>query len=100
MNHTSARQRLAWQELKDDAKGAMRALDYRKAEELLIKAYQQAQDIFGTDHGEVGLVLIQMLELAQRQGKHELAHKYQAEIDRIVEIYREAAIEDGHIDPD
>ncbi len=100
MNHTSARQRVAWQELKDEARNAIQALQYRKAENLLLRAYEEAKEIFGTEHGEVGLVLIQLVELAERQGKRELAVKYQTEIDRIVEIYREAAIEDGHIDPE
>lgn len=100
MNYTSARQRVAWQELKDEAKRAMQGSDFRKAETLLLKAYQQAQDLFGPDHGEVGLILIQLLEVSKKQGKHELAAQYQLEIDRIVEIYREAAIEDGYIESD
>lgn len=100
MNYTSARQRVAWQELKDEAKRAMQASDFRKAETLLLKAYQQAQDLFGTDHGEVGLVLMQLLEVSQKQGKLEIAAQYQLEIERIVEIYREAAVEDGYIESD
>jgi len=63
----------------------------RKCERLLLQAYEQAVNIFGPDHGEVGLVLMQLLDVCEKQGKKLDAEQYAAEIERIVRIYTIAA---------
>lgn len=95
MNDLTTRQHvlLAWKELKEEARRAATACDFKKAETLLLEGYEVAREMFGPDHGEVGLVLLQLLDITEKQGKKELASQYSAEIQRIVAIYKQAAEE-------
>ena len=82
-------QLLAWTELKQEAMRKMQEKDFGKAEELLLEAYDHAKGIFGDDHGEVGMVLLHLVDVCEKQGKTELANGYREESDHIADLYRQ-----------
>lgn len=88
MEDTRTHQIAAWREFLNRAKRAMSRQEYGKAEEYLLQAYEHAKSIYGHDHGEVGLVLLQLVEVCEKQNKLELAAKYFAETEEIASLYR------------
>lgn len=87
MDRCTTYQLAAWQDLKSKAKRATANSEFSKAEELLLQAYEHAKDIYGRDHGEVGLILLHLVEVCEKQGKVELAAKFHDETDLIVKFY-------------
>ncbi|MBS1994250.1 MAG: tetratricopeptide repeat protein [Cyanobacteria bacterium SZAS LIN-3] len=90
MNQAPAYHELALKELTGQAQRASLLLDYGKSEELLLRAYEHARQLFGPDHGEVGLVLLRLVAVCNKQGKTELANEYLAETEKIVRTYTES----------
>jgi hypothetical protein len=61
--------------------------DYRRAETMLLQAYESGVKIFGTHHGAVGLVLLRLASVCHRTGRPELGSRYEAEADDILASY-------------
>jgi len=78
-------------DLNCQAQRAAQAFDYGKAEQLLLQAYDYAKQLFGPDHGEVGLILLALVTVCEVQGKTELAEGYWAETEKISNVYLHAA---------
>ena len=74
-------------DLSDQAERAAQASDFSKAEEHLLSMYEYAKQIYGPEHGEVGAVLMRLVEVCECQGKLQLAAIYLAETEKIVESY-------------
>lgn len=62
--------------------------ELRRAEELLVQAYEEGTRIFGSHHGEVGRVLLMLTEVCEQQGKMQLAAEYRYKVDKIAALYR------------
>lgn len=76
-----------WRDSIDSATRLLQDGDYGKAEAMLLDAYEHGKNLFGPNDGNVGLVLLRLAEACLRQGKHQLAAEYAAEVDRIIEHY-------------
>jgi hypothetical protein len=73
--------------LMDSVEKAVRSEEYQTAESLLLQAYEKGLELFGRDHGTVGLVFLRLAEVAYKTGRIELGSEYQLEADRIIDLY-------------
>lgn len=78
----------ALKQLRSTARIAVDDGNLEKAEELLCLAYQQAEEIFGPSHGEVGIVLLQLVEVCEQLGKTHRANELRRKTDHIWQLYK------------
>lgn len=78
----------ALKQLRTTARLAVEDGHLEKAEELLCLAYQQAEEIFGPVHGEVGIVLLQLVEVYEQLGKTHRANELRRKTDNIWQLYK------------
>jgi len=74
----------SWVQLSNSASRAVRAGDLEKAELLLLDAYECCKSTYGPNDGTVGLVLLELADVCDKQRKFELGAEYRAEIRRII----------------
>jgi hypothetical protein len=73
--------------LMESVEKAIRGEQLQTAESQLLQAYELGLELFGRDHGAVGLVLLRLAEVAHKTGRVELGREYHLEVDRIVDQY-------------
>ena len=76
-----------WTEIMALANVAINNGDMGRGEALLLQAYESGTRIFGADHGAVGLVLMRLATVCRLTRRDELAEKYEAEADDILQSY-------------
>jgi hypothetical protein len=91
MNRAPTQQISILRSLRLQSQQCAQVSDYGKAEELLLEAYDYAKQLFGPDHGEVGLILLALVTVCEAQGKAELAEAYWAETEKIAQVYLHAS---------
>jgi hypothetical protein len=89
MHHKDDFRLPAFNAMKALAKLARDCGELAKAEETLKVAYERAKLIFGENHGEVGLVLLQLSEVSDKQGNSVMAEQYRRKSDQILYRYLE-----------
>ena len=88
MNALDDKQVAAWKSMMESAQRLMWNKEFAEAESILLDAYERGREIFGPDDGNVGLVLLRLVEVCDEQGKKELALQFKVEIERILALYR------------
>lgn len=88
MNQIRDPRTTALKQLRTTARIAVEDGQLEKAEELLCLAYQQAEEIFGPAHGEVGIVLLQLVEVCEQLGKTHRAVELRRKTDQIWQLYK------------
>jgi hypothetical protein len=88
MNDPNISQLTSWREHMTILRVVSKSNELVESEHLLLRAYERGKAIFGPDHGEVGLILVMLAEVCEKQGKADLAREYRNEADKIVAIYR------------
>lgn len=78
-----------WVQLSNSASRAVRSGDFEKAELLLLDAYECCKRTYGPNDGTVGLVLLDLADLCDKQRKFALGAEYRAEIRRIIDDIEE-----------
>jgi hypothetical protein len=89
-----------WKELVSVIQRLRSTGELGKSEKLLVQAYEQGTRIFGSHHGEVGMVLLMLTEVCEQQGKMQLAAEYNYKAQEIASLYKldaETPAENGKI---
>lgn len=77
-----------WKELLAVIQRLRESGELSKSEKLLVQAYEQGIRLFGRYHGEVGMVLLMLKDVCERQGKMQLAAEYNYKALEIASLYK------------